>query len=118
MTSKTQQIKALKKRVKELERRHKALFHLEVIMEDSITRLEERLSAVTEETLIMRRNATTSHKHLRNSLALTDETLDDVVGYLKALPKFQGGPAHAFRETKQNGNEEIQHHIKQPVSDD
>jgi hypothetical protein len=111
--------KSIKKALKEQDRRIKALLELVQLQDVQITILEQTQTEILQETKIQALNTNTRMKNLLASLETTDEVLEDVVEYLKSLPKFQNGITHTFMETnKHHGNQEVQHHIEEPVSDD
>jgi DNA repair exonuclease SbcCD ATPase subunit len=97
--------KQLKQRLKAQESRLTALLALLELQEAQIATLEKNYKALAEETSIRLHNVNTKASNIFKSLTITDETVDDVVKYLKELPKFQGGPPHPFRGN-QHGNEQ------------
>ena len=97
------QLKALRKRQRSLDRRQDAIYNLLALDNDAIDRLEEianthetAIAQLVEEFRIHRGNSNTFQKNLLASLDSTDEVLDEVVGYLRTLPKFQSTPQHPF----------------------
>ena len=106
--------KRIKARLKELETSQRALLQLIVLADAGLDELKERhhslKNAVKDHLDSIRQDQNSSSQQMLNlfhSLETTDEVLEDVVQFLRSLPKFQGGPNHSFRGIH-NDNQEAQ----------
>ena len=112
--------KRLKAELKSLKSAQSALLYLGILANAEIEELKERhhslKNAISDHLDTIREDQRFAYDRGTNtlrSLNLTDEVLEDVVKYLKSLPKFQGGPTHPFKG-KQNDDEEAQDRSDSP----
>jgi len=101
--SKRKTIKKLKGELKSLKAKHHNLLWLIAMIGKDLVDLQGRHQSLQNATAthldVLRedyKHATNRSDNIYRSLELTDEVLEDVVRYLKALPNFQDGPSHPF----------------------